>query len=226
VKLGGTRAERAWLPVVGVTREVELDYRPRPDILPEPTLFVSEPDPSSRNWSIVVRPAGDPAALALRMSTMMRAALPVRAGTEVKPWLAAYAQQLQLRRFANRIFGGLGLVSLLLGAAGLFGVLTYAVGQRTREFGVRVALGAAPRDVLWLVMRSGLELTLGGIAIGTVVSVWIASVIGGFLYGVKPNDPVSLVGTVLLLSVVTVLAALVPAGRAMRVDPVEVLRAT
>jgi hypothetical protein len=225
VKIVGSGTDDAWLPVIGIARDVDLDNHPGRDVVPDPTLFVSVPDPAARSWSIVVRPSADPAILSLRLSTMLRNALPVRAGTSVTPWLAAFEHQLKQRQFVNRIFTGLGLASLLLGAAGLFSVLSYAVGQRMREFAVRVALGAAPRDVVWLVVRTGLELTLGGIVLGTVLSVWAGSIIGASLFGVQPNDPVSLVGTAILLAGVTVVAALFPAWRAMRVDPVDVLRA-
>ena len=224
VQLGGAGAGESWLPVVGVARDVDLDNHPTNEVGPEPTPFVSVSDPAARSWSIVVRPSGDPALLAVRLNTTLRASLPVRAGTSVTPWLAAFQHQLKQREFVNRIFTGLGIASLLLGAAGLFSVLSYAVGQRMREFAVRVALGAAPRDVVWLVVRTGLELTLGGVVLGTVFSVWAGSVIGANLFGVQPNDPVSLVGTAILLAGVTVLAALFPAWRAMRVDPVNVLR--
>ncbi len=225
VKLGGVNDENAWLPVVGVIRDIDLAGRPNPQILPEPTLLLSGPGSHALAWSIVVRPAGDPAQLALRMSTLLRAALPVRAGTSVRPWLADYDQQRMIQQLINRIFGSLGLASLLLGTAGLFGVLTYAVGQRMREFAVRVALGAKPVDIARLVVRSALELTLGGVAIGTLLSVWAASIIGAGLYGIKPNDPVALVSTAVILTTITILAAAVPAIPAMRVDPVRVLRA-
>lgn len=225
VKLGGSGADDVWLPVVGISRDVDLDNHPGRDVAPEPTIFLSAPDSSARSWSIVVKPSGDAALLSAKLSTTLRAALPARAGTSVTPWLAAFQHQLKQREFVNRIFTGLGVASLLLGAAGVFSVLSYAVGQRMREFAVRVALGATPRDVVWLVVRTGLELTLGGIVLGTVLSVWAGSVIGANLFGVQPNDPASLVGTAILLAGVTVIAALFPAWRAMRVDPVNVLRA-
>jgi ABC-type lipoprotein release transport system permease subunit len=226
VRIGSESARTAWLPVVGITREVDLDARPTQDAVPEPTLFVSMPDSLILSWSLVVRPSGDAARTRVRLSTILRTALPVRAGSSVTPWLAAYDQQVVVQQFIDRIFGGLGLASLLLGAAGLFSVLTYVVGQRMREFGVRVALGAAPRNIAWLVVRTGLELTLGGVLIGTVLSVWISHTLAGALYGIRPNDPVSLTGTAVLLAVVTMLAAVVPGWIAMRVDPVDVLRAS
>jgi ABC-type antimicrobial peptide transport system permease subunit len=118
------------------------------------------------------------------------------------------------------------VASLLLGAAGLFSVMSYSVGQRLREFAVRQALGASPHDVLRLVMRGALELALGGTAFGALLSFWASAGISTVLFGVKNTDPVALVIAEVTLLAVTMAAALVPALRAMRADPVEVLRAT
>ena len=111
--------------------------------------------------------------------------------------------------------------SVLLAAAGLFSVMSYTVGRRLREFAVRQALGASPREVLRLVLRGAFELALGGTAFGALLSFWASAGVSAVLFGVKNTDPISLIIAELTLLVVTMLASLVPAVRAMRADPVE-----
>jgi putative ABC transport system permease protein len=118
--------------------------------------------------------------------------------------------------------GGLGL---FLAVMGIYGVVAYSVTQRTREIGVRVALGAGPRDVLRLVVRGGLRLTVAGLAAGVIVSLGLSHVLAGLLYGLNPLDGVVFGGVVMLLLTVSLLACYLPARRALRVDPMIALRA-
>jgi putative ABC transport system permease protein len=112
----------------------------------------------------------------------------------------------------------------LLSAVGIYGVLTYAVGQRTREFGVRTALGARGRDVLALVLRQGLLLTCIGIGIGLAGAIALTRYVEGMLYDVTPLDPLTYVAVVALFLAVTSLASYLPARRATRIDPMTALR--
>ncbi len=127
-------------------------------------------------------------------------------------------------RLASLFLGVLGAISLLLAGVGLYGVMAYAVSQRTREIGIRMALGEKAEGVLGMVMRRGLRLTVAGIAAGLAVSFAAAPRIAPLLYGVSPADPVSIVGAAALLIAVGALASLIPALRATRVDPIEALR--
>src|SRR5262249_19034177 len=108
--------------------------------------------------------------------------------------------------------------------AGLYGVVSHIVSQRTREIGLRIALGAEPGRVLSLVMKQGLRLTLTGIAIGLATSAALGGVLSSLLFEVTPRDPITLSGTSLLLAIVALLACYVPARRAARVDPMVALR--
>jgi ABC-type antimicrobial peptide transport system permease subunit len=113
---------------------------------------------------------------------------------------------------------------MLLAGVGLYGVMAYSVSQRTREIGIRMALGADPGGVLRIVMREGLLLALLGIAAGLAIALAATPRIAPLLYQVSPADPVSIAGAALFLIVVAVLASLIPALRATRVDPIRALR--
>lgn len=127
-------------------------------------------------------------------------------------------------RLASLLLGVLGVISMLLAGVGLYGVMAYSVSQRTREIGIRMALGADPGGVLRTVMRRGLLLALSGIAAGLAISLAATPQIEPLLYRVSPADPVSIVGAALFLIVVALLASLIPALRATRVDPMVALR--
>jgi len=122
------------------------------------------------------------------------------------------------------LFGGFAALALVLAAVGLYGVLTYVVSQQTRDIGVRIALGASSGDVMRMVLGRGLRLAAGGIAIGAVVGLALARMIAGVLYGVSPTDPIAFSVLPLLLLAITAAACYVPAGSAMRVDPIIALR--
>ena len=128
-------------------------------------------------------------------------------------------------RFQMVLVGSLALIALLLAAAGLYGAQAHAVGRRRRELGVRVALGAARRGILWMVVAQGLRVAVVGLAVGLTAALALTRVLSGFLFGVRPTDPLTYAGVALVLLVAAVAASLVPALRATAVDPVEVLRA-
>ncbi|MDB4873918.1 MAG: permease [Gemmatimonadetes bacterium] len=128
-------------------------------------------------------------------------------------------------RFAMALLVTFSGVALLLSAVGLYGVISYAVTQRTREIGIRLALGAAPRSVTSLVVRSGMNLTVAGVALGVVTAVGGTRVLGGMLYGVRPGDPTTFTAIVALVVAIALTACYVPARRAAHIDPTEALRA-
>jgi ABC-type antimicrobial peptide transport system permease subunit len=138
------------------------------------------------------------------------------------------SEQIQGSLFQERLiarlssfFGGL---SLLLACIGLYGLLSYEVARRTREIGVRMALGARPGDVLRVIVRQGIALSVGGAALGILGALGVTRYLGSLLYGVRPDDPVTFGAVALLLAVVALAACYIPARRAMRVDPMVALR--
>ncbi|HKQ75167.1 MAG TPA: ABC transporter permease [Blastocatellia bacterium] len=128
------------------------------------------------------------------------------------------------RRFNMLLFGVFALVALLLATVGIYGVLAYAVTQRTHEIGIRLALGAQTRDVLWLIVRQGFALTLVGVVLGLAGALALTRVIRNLLYEVSATDPATFVGIALLLISVACVASFIPARRATKVDPLVALR--
>jgi predicted permease len=129
------------------------------------------------------------------------------------------------QQIASGLLTVLGAVALILAAMGVYAVMAYAVSQRTQEFGVRMALGANGRDVLWHVLRQGLLLATCGVAIGLAMALAVTRLLSGFLYGVSPFDPLTFAGIPFLLALVSLIACWLPARRATRVNPIEALRA-
>jgi putative ABC transport system permease protein len=189
------------------------------------TTYFWFPQDPGRQISIVARTLGDPVAMARLIAaqvTMTDANQPVG---EVRPMRELVADDLAQPRFTMLLLGSFAAAALLLAAIGLYGVMAVGVTQRTREIGVRVALGAEPADVLRLVMQRGMLLTGTGLAIGSVAALALGRVVAGLLYGITPTDPVTLLTAVLFLAAVAMLATYLPARRAARLDPMAALRA-
>ena len=127
--------------------------------------------------------------------------------------------------FQTILIGAFALVAMLLAAAGLYGSLAHSVGRRQREIGVRMALGADHAGVLRMVLSQGMRLSMAGLALGMTASLFLTRVLTGFLYGVEPNDPTTLLMVGAVMALVSAAACLMPARRATAVDPVRVLKA-
>jgi len=175
--------------------------------------------------ALLIRTAGDPSAAvaAVRRTLLeMRSNLPY---PEVKTLEDIMRPELQPRRLGAAMFGVFGLLALVLAAIGLYGVVSYAVTQRTREVGIRMALGAQQVHVVSLVVRQGALLTLVGLVIGIAAALGAARLITHLLFGVSATDPITFVGVAVVLAAVAALASYLPARRATKVDPIIALRA-
>ena len=135
--------------------------------------------------------------------------------------LATSSFQQRLSTIVLAIFAG---VALVLAAIGIYGVMSYAVAARTQEMGVRLAIGAQPRDVIWLVLSQVMRLSAIGLAIGVVILIAAGSTLEGLLVGVSPLDGVTIAAVAAILGTVALIAAWAPASRAARVDPIRALR--
>jgi ABC-type antimicrobial peptide transport system permease subunit len=134
------------------------------------------------------------------------------------------ADSIENKRFAMALLAVFAMLALLLASIGIYGVLSYMVGQRTREIGVRMALGAQRLDVLRMVLRDGSRMTVIGIGIGVAAAIALTRLMADMLFGVKPLDPATFVCVPLVLALVALFACYMPARKAMKVDPMEALR--
>jgi putative ABC transport system permease protein len=134
------------------------------------------------------------------------------------------AGSLAQRRFSMTLLNAFAAAALLMASVGLYGVISYLVGQRTNELGVRIALGAGRKDVLRLVVNHGMKMAMGGVALGLLAALGLTRLLGKMLYGVSAIDPATFTVIALLLVAVALLACFVPAWRATKVDPLVCLR--
>ncbi|MCK5652903.1 MAG: FtsX-like permease family protein, partial [Gemmatimonadetes bacterium] len=209
------------LRVVGVVGDIVGGSATRP--APPAFYFPLLTDPG-RNMSVLVKAAGDPYALLPTLRQIVR-----RADAEVPIFqvrtLAEIARaRLGTRRFAQSLFGVFAALALLLGAVGIYGVMSFAVARRSKELGVRLALGASRGSVLRLVLHQGAKLTLPGVVIGLVLALASGRFLGSFLYEVSALDPLTYGVVAIVLAFVSMAATYLPAYRATRLDPITSLR--
>ena len=191
---------------------------------PEPTIFLSNEQAPMYFATLVVRAAGDPQQIARGAEAAIHNIDPDQAVSDVRTMDAVFSDSVSSPRMQAvllLVFAGLAIALAMIG---VYGVISYAVSERTNEIGIRVALGARAGDVFGLVLREGLALTGMALGIGLAGAVALSRVLQALLFEVKPTDPVTLAAVCGVIVVVAVLAALLPARRAMRVDPMVALR--
>jgi predicted permease len=179
---------------------------------------------SFMRMNVVVRSAGDAAMLTTAVRQAVHAIDPDEATSMFRTMEDVVSSSAAGDRFNTVLLGAFGGIALVLTAAGIFGVLSYLVAQRTREIGLRMALGARRSDVLRVIVRHGVRLALLGICIGVLAAVVVTRWMTSVLFDVKPTDPLTFVVVAFLLGTVALLASYVPARRAMCVDPMVALR--
>jgi putative ABC transport system permease protein len=222
VRFSWSRLGGAWHTVVGVVGDVRHEGLAAP---PAPEAYVPHAQLPLATMHVVVRTTREPLAVAGDVRGAVRtldAQLPL---AELRTLEGVVAASVARPRFLATLLAVFAAVALGLAAIGVFGLLSYAVAQQTREIGVRLALGARPGRVVRLVVGRAFRLVLVGLALGAGAALALGRVLEGLLYGVRPADPVTLGGVVLVLGLTAALACALPARRAARVDPAVALRA-
>jgi putative ABC transport system permease protein len=204
--------------VVGDVKEGSVDKDP------EPTVYYNEAHMQSTSMVFVVRAAGDPLALAEPLRRVIQQIDPAQPAAEIEPMETIVGETFARQRFSAILLLGFSLVALLLAAVGIYGVLAYSVTERTREIGVRMALGANPGSVIGMVLASGARVVLAGMAAGLASAFLLTGVLKSMLFGVGAHDTATFVATPLALAAVAMAAAYIPARRASHVAPAEALR--
>jgi putative ABC transport system permease protein len=173
---------------------------------------------------VLIWTSGDPLALARSAQAQVWAIDPNQPIHSVRTVEGILADSQADRRFTTLLLGLFSIVALVLAAIGTYGVMAYSTAQRVQEFGVRLALGARRTDVLTMVLKEGVRIGAAGLMVGIGAALALTRVLSGLLFGVSVRDPITFVALPLGLLLVTVLATLIPAARAVRVDPVLALR--
>jgi ABC-type antimicrobial peptide transport system permease subunit len=174
--------------------------------------------------AVYVRTEGNPTGLTQALRQQVQAVdpdLPLFGERTMDDLVSASVAQ---RRFAMQVVGLFGVLALLLAGIGIYGVMAYSVTQRTREIGIRMALGASTGSILRWVLRQGMQLTLIGVGVGLLGALALTRLLRGLLFGIAPTDLVTYAGLTLLLAAVAQLACYIPARRATKVDPLVALR--
>jgi putative ABC transport system permease protein len=211
-----------WSEIVGVVSDVK-SLTVQPEAAPE--IYRPYWQWPMQSPILFVRTTGDPAQLASAIRSVTKQIVPSLPPPEIRLMTERVSESVAQSRFQTELLNLLGAVALLLATVGIYGVLAFGVTQRRRELGIRFALGARRRDVVALVVGQGIRLTILGIAVGTTAAVVLTRALRSQLYEVQPADPATFGAVVVLLLVVALMAAWLPARRATRVDPMVSLRA-
>jgi predicted permease len=215
------RAESPWITVVGVIANARTESLAQAGVS---KIYLDLYQTGGKRLAIFLRGRLDTGAIPAEVREQVQSvdpALPVSGGQTLIETVSA---SLAERRFSMEIVALFALTALLLAALGIYGVISYMVSERTREIGIRIALGAQRRNILQIVVRQGLRLAIAGAAVGLIGALIVSRLMAGLLYGVRPTDPLTFAGVAVLLVVVALFACYVPARRAIRVDPMVALR--
>ena len=223
-KLGGPEEDTPWMEIVGIVADVRQMGIDEP-VKAEMYLPYQQID---NVWYIprdlAIRTTGETSNLVGSVRQIIREVDPDQPVSNVATMAEVLGTEAAQRRMGMIMLAGFAALALLLASLGIYGVLAYFVTQHTNEIGVRQALGATPRNILFLVLKKGMGLTLLGVVIGLGASFALTRLMSSLLFGVKASDPLTFVTVPLLLALVALVACLVPALRATKIDPLEALR--
>jgi putative ABC transport system permease protein len=221
IQLGGRKEDKPWLTIVGIVGDV---HQRAPDRPSDGEAYILQAQDLSFSYSMVVRTSGDPRRAERAVRDAFLSADKTQPVFDVKPLEDYLADTVATRTFTLTLLALFGVLALVLAAVGIYGVISYAVTLRTREVGIRMALGAKRRDVLAMVLAQGLRLIGAGLAAGFAASLVLTRFLGTLLYQVKPADVGTSLGVALVLSAVALAASYIPARRAATLDPTVALR--
>jgi hypothetical protein len=222
LRVGATLgADTAWREVIGVVTGVRTTSVER---APDPTIYIPHAQNSWPSLSLLVSTTGEPDGMARAVIDEVRSLDPSRPVYNVRSVEAIVGGELAPRRLQTLLMAGFAASALVLAVLGVYGMLAYAVAQRAREMGIRVALGAQRRAIVWLCLRGAMIRIVAGLTIGTIAALAAVRFLDGLLFALDPWDPVTFVSALLLLGGNGVAASCVPALRAARLDPMMTLR--
>jgi putative ABC transport system permease protein len=226
VKMGGANTPYRWLSIVGVIKDLK-HQGPEAETRPEmylPYLQPPLPDWQVQSMFLAVRTEHEPQSSVASVREVVRAIDGEQPIYSVSSMQQLLGRSVSSRRFNMLLMSLFSALALALAAVGIYGVISYSVVERTREIGIRMALGARPLNVLGLVVRQGMTLALIGIAIGLAGAALLTTLMSSLLFGIAPIDFTTFASVSILLVLVVLLACYIPARRATKIDPLVALR--
>jgi putative ABC transport system permease protein len=224
--------QKDWCTIIGIVGDVRgYDLRnDKPDWMDGVFYVPYGPDATLENGNVpaemtlVVSSSQDQSQLGASIRSIASGLNPDTPVANIKTLPTVVSDATAAPRSVTSLFGAFAALALALGAVGIYGIISYFVAQRSREIGIRIALGAQKTDVLKLVLQEGVSLTLAGVGVGLAAAFVLTRFLSSLLYGVKPTDPIDFAAVAVLFGVVALLASYLPARRAMKVDPMVALR--
>ena len=221
IKIGKADSDDPWMTVVGVVNDLHYSWISKEDV---PTIYRSFRQSPPVYTTLVLRTSGDPMKFVAAARSQIAAVDPNLPMYNIKPMDKVITESIVGIAYVATMMAVLGVIALVLASVGIFGVMSYSVSERTHEIGIRMSQGAQTRDILALVLRGGMLMTLLGLAIGLPIALVLARTLSALLFNVQAADPVSFIGLPLLLAAVAALACYLPARRAAQLDPLSALR--
>ena len=210
-----------WQTVIGVVGRVKQESL---DSNPRIAFYLAHTQFPARAMTVAFRGRTSPEALLSASRNELRSLDPDLPMYYVRTMEQRVDESLARRRFSMLLLGVFATIALALATIGIYGVMAYLVNQGTRELGIRIALGASPRNIVNLVVRQGMALALAGVTLGLAASFLLTQLIRSLLFGVRATDPITFAGISFLLAIITLLACYIPAQRAARIDPLISVR--